>query len=202
MRRFFVTRMNNNGANGSSIKIRTPRMDDLQGIVSVVRACEPYLTAHMSYIYWMQIRHCRDTCAVAVMGGEIVGWCSIIPGSGGRYFVHQLGIAPKARRQGLAQSLLAHLVSELRRREDTPELEFTIDRMNGAALDVVKTVAGRVEMQLRRTPEPVGLLEDGCAEDLYVMTPDASRRADFSNEVANVLWTTTEGTEATNELSF
>jgi ribosomal protein S18 acetylase RimI-like enzyme len=88
-------------------------MGDLRGIVSVVRACEPYLTAHMSYIYWMLIRQCRDTCAVAALGGEIVGWCSILPGPGGNYFVHQLGVAPKARRHGLAQSLLTHLVDRL-----------------------------------------------------------------------------------------
>ncbi|MGP0076180.1 MAG: N-acetyltransferase family protein [Bryobacteraceae bacterium] len=191
----------NNGANRASIKIRTPRMDDLQGIVSVVRACEPYLTAHMSYIYWMQIRHCGDTCVVAVMGGEIVGWCSILPGSRGKYFVHQLGVAPRARRQGLAQSLLAHVVNKLNNQPAArPELEFTIDRRNGAALDLVKAVAGQAGMQLRKTPEPVGLLEEGCAEDLYVMTPVAKRRADVSSEV-HIKWTTTEAT-ATNELSF
>ena len=153
-------------------------MDDLKGIVSVVRECEPYLTEHISFIYWMQVRNCRDTCAVAVMGGEIVGWCSILPGCRGKYFVHQLGVAPKVRRQGLAQSLLVHLLNKLKNRPARPDLEFTIDRRNGVALDVVKTVAGLAGMQLRKTPEPVGLLEEGCAEDLYVMTSAARRRAD------------------------
>ena len=158
-------------------------MDDLQGIVSVVRTCEPYLTAHMSYIYW-QIRHCGATCCVGVTGGDIVGWCSILPGAGRKYFVHQLGVAPKARRQGLAQSLLAHLVKKLKNQPTWPEIEFTIDRTNHAALRVVKAVADQAGMQLRKTPEPVCLLEDGCAEDLYVMTAAVNRRMACSSEAA------------------
>src|ERR1017187_8839707 len=106
--------MNNIATGGHGITIRTPRAADIRGIVDVVRACEPFLTAHMSYIYWMNIRHAGDTCAVAERGGEIVGWCSIIPVSEGRYFLHQLGVAPKARRQGLAEALLAYQLEKLR----------------------------------------------------------------------------------------
>jgi hypothetical protein len=42
---------------------------------------------------------------------------------------------------------------------------------------------------LVRACEPylVELIEEGCDEELYVMTPVASARAEFSNEVANVL---------------
>ena len=100
-------------------------------------------------------------------------------------------------RQGLAQSLLTHLVDRLKSKTSRPELEFTVDRRNDAALDLVNAVAARAGMHLRKMPEPVGLLELGSAEDLYVMTPVASRRADLSSEVANVLWTPRERTEAT-----
>jgi ribosomal protein S18 acetylase RimI-like enzyme len=131
------------------------------------------------------------------MGREIVGWCSIIPGSPGKHFVHQLGVTPKARRCGLAKSLLMHLVNKLKSETTRPEIEFTIDRRNRAAFGLVTTVAGETGMHLWKLPEPVGLLEEGSAENLYVMTSVANRRANFSNEVANDLWTPMERTEAT-----
>src|ERR1700694_2777639 len=61
------------GNNWPEVQIRCPRSDDIRGIVEVVRSSEPFLTAHMSYIYWMNIQYFRDTCAVAELDGEIVG---------------------------------------------------------------------------------------------------------------------------------
>ena len=62
------------------------------------------------------------------------------------------------------------MVAELKERSVTPALEFTIDRRNAAALDLVKTVAGQTGMEMRKTAEPVQFLDEPCCEDLYTMT--------------------------------
>jgi ribosomal protein S18 acetylase RimI-like enzyme len=149
-------------------------MDDLEAIVRVVRECEPYLTAHVSYVYWMQVRHCRETCAVAELDGGLVGWASVLPVVPGTFFLHQLGVARKARRQRLAASLLAYLLDKLKREVVAFELEFTVDAKNGAALELVRQVSESEEMRLRKIPEVVQLLEKDNAEELYVMTPSVA----------------------------
>src|SRR5690348_14593220 len=86
------------------LEIRHPRTDDLAGILSVVRSCGPYLTEHDPYIYWMQIRQYGPLSAVAVLNAEIAGWCCTVLGASGNFFVHQLGVAPNARRHGVARA--------------------------------------------------------------------------------------------------
>jgi L-2,4-diaminobutyric acid acetyltransferase len=154
----------------SSLKIRAPRADDMSGIVRVVRSCEPFLTAHMSYIYWMNIRNHGETCAVAELNGELVGWCSISSIPNGKYFLHQLGIAPKARRRGVAESLLAFLLNKLKTQSAVFKLEFTINRKNNAARVLFKGFAERAGMRLLKTRAVVELLEESSLEELYVMT--------------------------------
>ena len=119
-------------------------------------------------IYWMNVHFWYDTCAVAELDGELVGWCSIIPLPGGKYFLHQLGVAPSAQRLGLAQSLLAYLVNKLIKNHSAVfKLEFTIDRTNRAALNLFRAVADAKGMHLLKRPEPVELIEEGTGEELY-----------------------------------
>ena len=159
------------GANDNrpAIQIRSPKPDDIKGIVDVVRACEPFLTAHRSYIYWMNIQYCRDTCAVAELNGEIIGWCSMIPVSGSKYFLHQLGVAPKVRRQGVAALFFAYLLQKLKQRHAAFEVELTADRRNCAVLNLNRAIAKRAGMRLTKKPDVVRVLEES-EEELYAMT--------------------------------
>lgn len=179
------------------IEIRPPCLDDLAGILTLVRSCTPYLTVHARYVYWMQIRQHGEHSAVALLNGKIAGWCSVVRGMRGRCFVHQLGVAEETRRQGIARTLLKHVVTRVNEEPDTSEIEFTIDRGNSAALALVKAVAADTGTLLSRSMEPVQLLDEDCGQDLYTMTRLANRHNDASDEVPNALWTTTEKTEAT-----
>jgi N-acetylglutamate synthase-like GNAT family acetyltransferase len=152
-----------------AVHIRSPRPDDIKGIVDVVRTCEPFLTAHMSYIYWMNVHYYQETCAVAELNGEIVGWCSMIPVSGSKYFLHQLGVAPKARRLGVAALILAHLLKQLKQQHAAFSVEFTADRRNAAVLNFNRTTAEHVGMRLVKKSEVVPILEES-EEELYAMT--------------------------------
>ncbi len=103
-------------------------LGDIAGIVALVEACGPYLTRHGAYLYLIYTRCFRDTCAVAMMNGKVVGWCSTLPVTRGSYFIHQLGIARKARGRGVALALFAYLIGKLRARHgDDFRLEYTAD---------------------------------------------------------------------------
>jgi L-2,4-diaminobutyric acid acetyltransferase len=153
----------------SEIQIRTPTTVDVPAIVRVVRSCEPFLTAHSSYIAWIYTQFYFETCAVAELDGEIVAWCSIIPVPGG-YFLHQLGVLPKARRHGTAKALLVHQLQKLNCCKEGFELQFTVDRHNGAVLALNRNVAQRFGMQVMKKTGVLQLVEP-CEEELYAMTP-------------------------------
>jgi L-2,4-diaminobutyric acid acetyltransferase len=166
-----------NDQDWAALELRTPRAQDIRGIVDLVRTCAPFLTAHMSYIYWMNIHLYRETCAVAELRGEIVGWCSMMPVSGGRFFLHQLAVAPRVRRRGLAEWLLVSQLNKLMKREPARfQLELTIDQRNPAALSLFRAVAEGSGMHLLKQPDLVELLEEECKEDLYLMTPVVGRQ--------------------------
>src|SRR5271156_6329164 len=80
-----------------SILIRDARTDDIGGIAALVKTCDPYLTKHGDYLYFVYSHCFSQTCAVAVEQGRIIGWRSTLHVSEGNYFLHQLGVAPEAR---------------------------------------------------------------------------------------------------------
>lgn len=145
--------------------------------MDLVRNCEPFLTAHRSYIYWINVHYFRETCAVAELDGEIIGWCSMICVSGAKYFLHQLGVAPKARRQGIAASLFVYLLRRLRQRHGAFEIEFTSDRRNRAVLELNRLIAECMGMRLMKKPDVVQVIEDS-EEELYTMTSAALKEGD------------------------
>lgn len=153
------------------IQIRSPRHDDIPGIVDLVQNCRPFLSVHPSYLYWMDIQYFANTCAIAELGGNVVGWCSMIRVSSARYFLHQLGVVSWARRRGIAASLLTYLLQKLKQHHDGDfEIEFTSDRRNEAVLEFNRAIAECMEMRLVRKPHRVSVIE-GSEEELYAMVP-------------------------------
>ncbi len=150
-----------------NIEIRPPEPGDVSEILNLVSACGPWLTPHHSYVFWLTVRCCNRICAVAVLDGHLVGWCSIFPESGVAFLLHQLAVAPVLRQKGLAVSLVGYLVNKLRTQEGAFRLEFTVDRRNVAAQKLFRSVAERVGMRVVSKSEPVQLVENDCEEQLY-----------------------------------
>jgi L-2,4-diaminobutyric acid acetyltransferase len=150
-------------------QIRAPRESDLPGIVNVIQNCGPYLTAYSSYQPWLYLHLFSDTCAVAEINGTVVGWCSVLPAPDGRFFLHQLGVRPEARQQGIARSLLRHALEKLSAGREGFTLELTTDRRNTTMLEINRQVAEEVGMQITRKPEALNLLENS-EEEIYVFT--------------------------------
>lgn len=183
-RRCFQTYMKRPTECRVRIEIRRPRIQDIPPIVDLIHGCGPYLTSHSSYIPWIYTQFYFETCAVAELDGEIVGWCSIIPVPGG-YFLHQLGVAPKARRNGIARSLLAHALQQLDLHENGFALQFTVDRRNSAVLDLNRSIAENLGMQVIKKTGVLPLIEDS-EEELYMMAPLNAELS--SNQMALDKW--------------
>ena len=135
------------------IKIRSPRLDhDIPGILAVVAEGKPFLSPHVPYLYWRDLRLQGQTCAIAELSsGEVVGWCSIFPAPAlppGRFFLHQIGVASKARNNGVAEALFFYLLPKL---AGLKVLEFTIDRKNTAAQHLFQRIATRAGLRLLKT---------------------------------------------------
>jgi diaminobutyrate acetyltransferase len=91
-------------------RLRKPVAADGVAIWELVKACEP-LDENSLYCNLIQAEHFRDTCVLAEIGGDVVGWVSgyMIPGRG-ELFVWQVAVSPKARGIGLGRAMLLDLI--------------------------------------------------------------------------------------------
>ena len=108
-------------------KLRKPNAEDGAAIWRLIRDCKP-LDENSLYANLIQADHFRDTCVVAEMDGDIVGWISghMIPAQDA-FFVWQVAVSPKARGLGLGKTMLMELVNS-DETEDAKTLKQTITR--------------------------------------------------------------------------
>ena len=153
-----------------AVQIRAPRMEDVPGIARLVEECQPFLTAHVCYLYWAYTRYYAETCALAEVEGKIAGWCHANAVGGGKYFSHQAAVAPWARGLGIGRLLCVHLLNRLK---DEPgfAVEFTIERRNIAALKMVTAAAKHAGLCLTKSGERASLPEADCCEEVYLIAP-------------------------------
>ncbi|EPX82172.1 L-2,4-diaminobutyric acid acetyltransferase [Salipiger mucosus DSM 16094] len=120
-------------------------------IWDLVRDCSP-LDENSMYCNLIQADHFRDTCVVAELDGDIVGWISghMVPGKE-EFFVWQVAVSEKARGLGLGKKMLKHLIA----RDvcaDAKALKTTITRDNGASWGLFRSFARSIGGEL--TDEP------------------------------------------------
>lgn len=91
-------------------RLRKPNAGDGAAIWALVKSCKP-LDENSMYCNLVQVDHFRDTCVVAGMDGEVVGWTSghMIPNKN-ELFVWQVAVSPKARGLGLGRKMLLALI--------------------------------------------------------------------------------------------
>jgi L-2,4-diaminobutyric acid acetyltransferase len=96
---------------GEEISCRKPAVEEGASIWQLVRASEQ-LDLNSAYCYLLLCRHFSDTCAVAVVEGEVVGFVTayLPPGQPDTLFVWQIGVARTMRGKGLATRLLKELL--------------------------------------------------------------------------------------------
>jgi GNAT superfamily N-acetyltransferase len=84
-------------------------------------------------------------------------------------FQRDLSLTPARRRFGVGKTLYIFVLKKLKTRHKSFALEFTVDRRNGAALNLDRSVAAHEGMQMVKKPDVVPRM-DGSDEELYVMT--------------------------------
>lgn len=132
-------------------RLRKPLATDGADIWALVRSCKP-LDENSMYANLIQADHFRDTCVVAELDGEIVGWLSghMIPDRG-ELFVWQVAVGEKARGLGLGKKMLL----ELRDRDacdGASRLKTTITEDNDASWGLFKSFARSIGGELSDEP--------------------------------------------------
>ena len=138
---------------GSSrtLTLRMPDATDGAGIWELVRKCKP-LDENSMYCNLVQADHFRDTCVVAELDGEIVGWISghIIPDRD-EIFVWQVAVGPEARGMGLGKKMLLELVNR-DACDGARNLKTTITRDNAASWALFRSFAKSIGGELDDEP--------------------------------------------------
>ncbi len=135
----------------AKVTLRKPAPTDGAAIWELVRACRP-LDENSMYANLIQADHFRDTCVLAELDGEVVGWISghMIPKQDA-FFVWQVAVGPKARGMGLGKRMLLELLS----RDDVSDatvLKTTITKDNDASWALFRSFARTIGGDL--TDEP------------------------------------------------
>lgn len=113
--------------------LRAPVAEDGADIWELVRACKP-LDENSMYCNLLQCDHFSDTCVVAELDGEIVGWISayLVPNDPETLFVWQVAVSPKARGLGLGTQMLNALLKR-KACADVKRMQTTITADNDAS---------------------------------------------------------------------
>jgi L-2,4-diaminobutyric acid acetyltransferase len=132
-------------------RLRKPRSTDGADIWALVKACKP-LDENSMYCNLVQAEHFRETCVVAELDGQIVGWISghMIPDSDA-LFVWQVAVSPAARGLGLGKKMLFELL-ERDACDEVGTLKTTITKDNAASWGLFRSFARAIGGALSDNP--------------------------------------------------
>ena len=139
---------NGGAAPRGAITLRKPDTEDGAEIWQLIRDCGP-LDQNSMYLNLLQCDHFADTCVIAELDGEIVGWVSgyIVPSAPDTLFIWQVAVSEAARGHGVARRMLDEILS----REvcaDVTRLQTTITRENDASWALFRSFAERMDAEL------------------------------------------------------
>ncbi|GLR27642.1 diaminobutyrate acetyltransferase [Limnobacter litoralis] len=96
-----------------NLVLRQPVLADATAVFDLVSECKP-LDLNSHYLYLLQCSHFADTCVLAELDGQLVGWVSAYcpPGMPDVLFVWQVAVGPTARGSGLARKMIQALIDK------------------------------------------------------------------------------------------
>jgi len=132
-------------------RLRKPLATDGAAIWELIKSCKP-LDENSMYCNLVQADHFRDTCVVAELDGEIVGWISghMIPAKD-ELFIWQVAVSVKARGLGLGKLMLLELI-ERDACDGATHLKTTITEDNDASWGLFKSFARAIGGKLDDAP--------------------------------------------------
>lgn len=134
------------------LSLRAPVSEDGSDVWQLIQKSGP-LDKNSMYCNMLQCDQFGDTCVIAELEGEIVGWVSafIEPSDTESLFIWQVAVDSKARGMGVARRMLEHLLA----REvcaGVTRLRTTITADNEASWALFNSFADRMDAELK--PEP------------------------------------------------
>ncbi|WP_322894350.1 MULTISPECIES: diaminobutyrate acetyltransferase [unclassified Yoonia] len=135
-------------SNGDKVQFRKPESEDGAAIWELVASCKP-LDENSMYCNLIQCDHFRDTCILAEIDGQPVGWISgyVLPADASTFFVWQVAVSEKARGTGLAKRMLEKLLA----RDicnDVTRMQTTITKDNDASWALFRSFADAQDAEL------------------------------------------------------
>lgn len=137
---------------GVPISLRPPEGEDGAAIWQLIKECGT-LDENSMYCNLLQCTHFAQTCAVAEMGDEPVGWVSgyIPPDDPEVLFIWQVCVSDKARGQGIAKRLIKEVLERDVCR-DVTSIHSTITLDNDASWALFGSMAEGLDAQMRSEP--------------------------------------------------
>ncbi|HBM58729.1 diaminobutyrate acetyltransferase [Salipiger marinus] len=131
--------------------LRKPESTDGAAIWELIKDCKP-LDENSMYCNLIQADHFADTCVLAELNGEVVGWISghMIPGENA-LFVWQVAVSAKARGLGLGKTMLFELLNR-KETDGAVAIKTTITRDNDASWGLFRSFARAVGGELSDAP--------------------------------------------------
>lgn len=172
--------------NINALSFRKPKIEDGIAIYTLIKQSPP-LDLNSSYLYFLQATHFADTCLVAEMDGEIVGFVSAYfrPDSDDSLFIWQIAVSEKARGKGLGKQLIFNLIRNQTSRPIVRDVCCTISPSNQASQHLFKSFAEQHGLIIEKTPflkEAHFGTEAHEEEDLYTL------RAAYNENLINTLF--------------
>jgi L-2,4-diaminobutyric acid acetyltransferase len=146
---------------------RLPLVEDGTSIWCLVRRSGT-LDLNSTYCYLLLCKHFSETCAVAEVNGEIVGFVTayLPPRHADTLFVWQIGVAAEMRGRGMASRLLEEVLQRKSCRS-VRFLEATVGPTNHASRALFTRLAERLD---------AGLSEQSCFDS--ALFPGADHEAE------------------------
>lgn len=129
---------------------RTPKLQDGMALYHLVKSCPP-LDLNSSYLYFLQSSHFADSCMLAELNGEIVGFVSAYrrPDDLQNLFIWQVAVSPTARGKGLAKRLISELLAkQMQSQIALTAVSCTIAPSNKASQGLFKSLAKQYGLTL------------------------------------------------------
>jgi L-2,4-diaminobutyric acid acetyltransferase len=136
----------------ASTRITQPEVSHGVQIHQLVAACEP-LDLNSRYAYLLLCEHFADTCALARMGDQVVGFVSAYrpPERADTIFVWQVAVDAGIRGKGLAASMLHEILRRPQVR-GCRYLETTVSPSNTPSRRLFHGLAQRLNAALTESP--------------------------------------------------
>ena len=137
----------------SELEIRSPTTNHAAQIWRLVQD-SGLLDVNSAYLYLLLCRDFCDTCLVACRGESVVGFVSgyRLPRKPTVLFIWQIGVAPEAKRQGIASRLLRELVQQCGR-SSLSAIEATVSPSNIASRRLFESLARTLAVPMVDVPE-------------------------------------------------